>query len=101
MFSNTRWDGQTYRQMASAKLSSKPNILNPTTLSTIGSSIGASEKGDATHKALLSVRLDGSGFKITLNISVEGADPDPTQLINSSGQMVLGISSPNAVVRLG
>jgi hypothetical protein len=75
-------------------------FVNPTTLSIISSSIVAYDKGDATHKALLTVRLDGSGFRNPLDIGIDGAEAAPVKLVSSPGQIILGLSSPGPVVKI-
>jgi len=75
-------------------------FVNPTTLSINSSSVVAYDKGDATHKALLTVRLDGSGFRNTLDIGIDGAEAVSVRLVSSSGQMILGLTSPGPVVKI-
>lgn len=52
---------------------------------------------------VLTVRLDGSGFKETLNIEIQksdGSTPTPTKIVPSAGQMFLKIASPEPIVQI-
>jgi len=78
-------------------------FVNPTNLSIISASVVSFEPEDATHPGILSVKLDGSGFREDLDVRIiksEG-DPDiPRRVVASAGQMFLKIAKPEAVVHI-
>jgi len=88
---------------AKEKVVSK-TFLNPTNLSIISASVVNFEPGDGTRPAILTVKLDGSGFREDLIVSViksSGPPPDrPNKIVASAGQMFLKIVDPEAAVHI-
>lgn len=74
-------------------------FVNPTTLSVISASIVSSEE-DATHTTVLTVRLDGSGFKNTLNVRFDNTGTLKKKTVTAPGQMVLEITNPSPMVSI-
>ena len=75
-------------------------FVNPTTLSIISASIVSSQPGDDHHPAMLTVKLDGSGFKGTLDVSFDDTGTLQKKIVPSSGQMILEIAAPKSVVQI-
>jgi predicted nucleic acid-binding Zn-ribbon protein len=75
-------------------------FVNPTYLSIISSSVVSSDKGDDKHPPVVTVKLDGSGFKNTLNVDFDGTGTLQKKTVPSSGQMILDIVSPKSVVQI-
>lgn len=78
-------------------------FLNPSNLTIISASVVGYEPDEGSRPGVLTVKLDGSGFKEDLLITVpksEG-DPDrPRKIVTSAGQMFLKIIRPEAVVHI-
>lgn len=76
-------------------------FANPTTLSIISASIISSEDMVGTRPAVLTVKLDGSGFKNELKVTANGVVIPPSQkLVTSAGQMIIKITSPEPVMNI-
>ena len=76
-------------------------FVNPTTLGIISASVVSSEAGDADNPPVLTIKLDGSGFRNTLDVRANGVPvPDEMKLVTSAGQMILKITSPEPVVQI-
>lgn len=78
-------------------------FLNPTSLSIISSSVVKYTAKEGTNPDVLTVKLDGSGFKESLSVRVikSAGFPDiPQKIVPSAGQMFLKITSPEAVVQI-
>jgi hypothetical protein len=75
-------------------------FVNPTYLSIISASVVSSNGGDNTHPPVVTVKLDGSGFKNTLNVDFDGTGTLQRKTVPSSGQMILDIASPKSVVQI-
>ena len=78
-------------------------FLNPSNLSIISASVVSYEPEEGPRPGVLTVKLDGSGFKEDLLVTIpkpEG-DPDkPRKIVTSTGQMFLKIIRPEAVVHI-
>lgn len=78
-------------------------FVNPTSLSIISSSVVKYAAKDGSNPDVLTVKLDGSGFKesLTVRIIKSTGPPDfPQKIVPSPGQMFLKITSPEAVVQI-
>ncbi len=78
-------------------------VINPSTLSIISASVVSFEPQQGPRDAVLTVKLDGSGFKQDLVVNVirsEGPPVEPRIIVASAGQMFLKITQPEAVVRI-
>jgi hypothetical protein len=79
-------------------------FINPTSLSIISSSVVSYTPKEGSNPDVLTVKLDGSGFKESLTVSIvksEGRPPDrPQKIVPSPGQMFLKITNPEAVVHI-
>jgi hypothetical protein len=78
-------------------------FVNPSNLSIISASVISFEPQEGSRDAVLTVKLDGSGFKENLQVSIvkaEGAPVEPRTIIASAGQMFLKITQPEAVVHI-
>jgi hypothetical protein len=76
-------------------------FVNPTTLSIISASIVSSEEGEKGDPAVLTVKLDGSGFRNALKVKINDVLlPDSQKLVTSAGQMILKIKAPDPVVQI-
>ena len=78
-------------------------FLNPRNLSIISASVAGYVPGDPPAGDILTVKLEGSGFKETLQVSVvksDGSEDRPQKIVPSAGQMFLKIRNPEAVVQI-
>jgi hypothetical protein len=76
-------------------------FVNPTRLKIINTSIVQFEKAANNNPAILTIKLDGSGFSDKLKIELDGtAEKVEKVIVNSSGQMILEIRSPRPVVQI-
>lgn len=76
-------------------------FANPTTLSIISASVVSMEEIAGTRPAVLTVKLDGSGFRNELRVTANGVLIPPAQkLVTSAGQMIIKIVSPEPVVNI-
>jgi hypothetical protein len=78
-------------------------FINPTNLSIISASVVSYELEEASHPAILSVKLDGSGFREDLDVRIiksEGPPDIPKRIVASAGQMFLKVAKPEAVVHI-
>ena len=79
-------------------------FLNPSNLTIISASVVNYEPEEGPRPGVLTVKLDGSGFKEDLLVTIpksEGGDPDrPRKVVTSAGQMFLKIIRPEAVVHI-
>jgi hypothetical protein len=76
-------------------------FVNPTSLSIISTTVVSSDDGDPTHTAVLTVKLDGSGFKSALTAKANDVEIPPNRvLLTSSGQMILQLLSPERVTKI-
>lgn len=78
-------------------------FVNPTNLSIISSSVVKYTAKEGTNPDVMTVKLDGSGFKESLAVRIvkSAGPPDiPQKIVPSSGQMFLKITSPEAVVQI-
>jgi hypothetical protein len=75
-------------------------FVNPTNLSIISASAVSYTPQECPRVGVMTVKLDGSGFKPELEIVVEGGNLAPDRTIPSSGQMFLKIMDPEPVVHL-
>ena len=77
-------------------------FANPANVSIISATV-VSYLEEQPQTNVLTVRLDGSGFKESLNIEIQksdGSTPSPTRIIASPGQMFLKIVSPEPIVQI-
>lgn len=78
-------------------------VLNPSNLSIISASVVSYEPQEGSRDAVLTVKLDGSGFNEDLKVSIirsEGRPVEPRIIVASAGQMFLKITQPEAVVHI-
>jgi hypothetical protein len=75
-------------------------FVNPTNLSVISAAAVSYTPPDGPRKGVMTVRIDGSGFKPELKIEVEGGNPNPDTTIPSTGQLFLKIVDPEPVVQI-
>jgi hypothetical protein len=78
-------------------------FLNPTNLSIISSAVVKYTAKEGTNPDVLTVKLDGSGFKESLAVRIvksTGPPEIPQKIVPSPGQMFLKITSPEAVVQI-
>jgi len=78
-------------------------FLNPKNLSIISASVVNFEPKDGARPSILTVKLDGSGFREDLTVSVvksEGPPDLPKKIVASAGQMFLKILDPEAAVHI-
>jgi len=78
-------------------------FLNPTNLSIISASVVNFEPKDGARPSILTVKLDGSGFREDLTVSVvkyEGPPDLPKKIVASAVQMFLKILDPEAAVHI-
>jgi hypothetical protein len=77
-------------------------FANPTNVSIVSASV-ISYVEEQPQVNVLTVRLDGSGFKETLTVEIQksdGSTPSPTRIVPSAGQMFLKIPSPEPIVQI-
>jgi len=77
-------------------------FANPTNVSIVSASV-ISYIEEQPQLNVLTVRLDGSGFRETLTIEIQksdGSTPSPTRIVPSAGQMFLKIPSPEPIVQI-
>lgn len=78
-------------------------FVNPSNLTIVSASVVSLVPGDADRPSILTVKLDGSGFKETVEVTIERSDgttEEPRKIVASGGQMFLKILSPEAVVNV-
>jgi hypothetical protein len=78
-------------------------FVNPSNLSIISASVVSYEPENASRPGILTVKLDGSGFKEDLEVTIlksEGNPDIPRRIVASAGQMFLKITRPEAVVNI-
>ena len=77
-------------------------FANPTNVSIVSASV-ISYIEEQPQMNVLTVRLDGSGFRETLTVEIQksdGSTPSPTRIVPSAGQMFLKIPSPEPIVQI-
>ena len=77
-------------------------FANPANVSIISATV-VSYLEEQPQTNVLTVRLDGSGFKESLKVEIQksdGSTPSPTMIIPSAGQMFLKIASPEPIVQI-
>lgn len=78
-------------------------FVNPSNLSIISASVVSFEPQEGSRDAVLTVKLDGSGFKENLEVTIiksEGKPVEPKTVVASAGQMFLKVTQPEAVVNI-
>jgi predicted nucleic acid-binding Zn-ribbon protein len=75
-------------------------FTNPALLKIISSTIAGFVKATGTTPALLTIKIDGSGFSPSTLITINETGAPDRKLIPSSGQMILDIKSPPPVVQI-
>jgi hypothetical protein len=79
-------------------------FVNPKYLMIISASVVSYVPEAPSQEDVLTVKLEGSGFKETLQVAVVRSDgrhhPSPPKIVPSSGQMFLKIIDPEAVVQI-
>ena len=77
-------------------------FANPANVSIISATV-VSYLEEQPQTNVLTVRLDGSGFKESLKVVIQksdGSTPSPTMIVPSAGQMFLKIASPEPIVQI-
>jgi hypothetical protein len=78
-------------------------FLNPRNLSIISVAVASYVPAEPPNDNVLTVKLEGSGFKETLQVSVvksDGTEDRPQKIVPSAGQMFLKIRNPEAIVQI-
>lgn len=75
-------------------------FVNPTNLGIISAVAVSYTPPEGSRVGHMTVKLDGSGFKPDLKITLEGGTLAPEKTVPSSGQMFLKILDPEAVVHI-
>jgi hypothetical protein len=79
------------------------DVVNPSNLRIISGSVVSFEPQEGSRDAILTVKLDGSGFNDSLDVSIirsEGRPVEPRVVVASAGQMFLKITQPEAIVHI-
>ena len=93
----------TISPVADGERAISKTFVNPSNLSIISASAVSYEPEEGSREAVLTVKLDGSGFKESLRVEIvksEGRPVEPRIIVASSGQMFLKITRPEAVVHI-
>lgn len=75
-------------------------FVNPTNLSIISAVAVSYTPPEGSRPGHMTVKLDGSGFKPDLKITLEGGTLAPEKTVPSSGQMFLKVLDPESVVHI-